>query len=161
MGGLGSGRWKDRGRKTVEPYCMLDVNQLSEKGCLRPGWTSTCQWNDGNSINLRAEAEQLRLSYAVRVGDGKSEHMTETIPIVYLPCRFGGNRPFVICPGPGNGTECGRRIAKLYLSSRYFLCRYCNQLAYSSQYEQPQESLFLFTKPSGKLACFACPAARR
>jgi hypothetical protein len=25
----------------------------------------------------------------------------------------------------------------------------------------PQESLFLFTKPSGKLACFACPAARR
>jgi nitroreductase len=26
---------------------------------------------------------------------------------------------------------------------------------------QAQESLFLFTKPSGKLACFACPAARR
>jgi putative ABC transport system substrate-binding protein len=26
---------------------------------------------------------------------------------------------------------------------------------------EPQESLFLFTKPSGKLACFACPAARR
>jgi hypothetical protein len=25
----------------------------------------------------------------------------------------------------------------------------------------PQESQFLFTKPSGKLACFACPAARR
>jgi hypothetical protein len=24
-----------------------------------------------------------------------------------------------------------------------------------------QESLFLFTKPSGKLACFACPAARQ
>jgi hypothetical protein len=24
-----------------------------------------------------------------------------------------------------------------------------------------QESQFLFTKPSGKLACFACPAARR
>src|SRR5208282_2850436 len=24
-----------------------------------------------------------------------------------------------------------------------------------------QESLFLFTKPSGKLACFACPGARR
>jgi hypothetical protein len=49
---------------------MLDVNQLSEKGCLRPGWTSTCQWVNGNevfSINLRAEAERVRLSYAVRV----------------------------------------------------------------------------------------------
>jgi hypothetical protein len=31
MGGLGSGRWKDRGRKTVESYWTLDVNQLSEK----------------------------------------------------------------------------------------------------------------------------------
>jgi hypothetical protein len=34
MGGLGSGRWKDRARKTVESYLMLDVNQLSEKGWL-------------------------------------------------------------------------------------------------------------------------------
>jgi hypothetical protein len=63
--------------------------------------------------------------------------MAETIPIVYLPCRFGGSRPFFICPGPGNGTDCGRRITKLHLSCRYFLCRHCNQLAYASQFEQP------------------------
>jgi hypothetical protein len=118
---------------------MLDINQLSEKGCLRPGWSSTCQWINGNavsSINLRAEAERLHLSYKVRVGDGKWEDMAETIPIVRRPCRFGGSRPFFIRPGPGDGTECGRRVAKLYLSRRYFLCRQCNQLAYQSQYEQ-------------------------
>ena len=60
MGGLGSGRRKDRGRKTVESYWMLDVDQLAKKGCLRPGWSGTCQWTDGNevaSINLRAEAK--------------------------------------------------------------------------------------------------------
>jgi hypothetical protein len=89
------------------------------------------------NIKLCAEADRLFLSYAVRVGDGKSEDMTETIPIVHLPCRFGGSRPYFICPGPGCGTDCGRRITKLHLSVRYFLCRHCNKLAYASQFEQP------------------------
>jgi hypothetical protein len=140
MGGCGSGRWKVGGRKTVESYWVLDVDQLREKGCLRPGWSSTCQWTDGNevaSINLLAEADRLSLSYTLRVGDGKWEDMTETITIVHLPCRFGGSRPYFICPGPGDGTDCGRRTTKLHLSRRYFLCRHCNKLAYASQYEQP------------------------
>ena len=119
---------------------MLDVNQLSEMGCLQPGWFSTCQWTDGSevfSIKLRAQAERLHLRYKVRVGDGKWEDMVETVPIVHPPCRFGGSRPYFRCPGPGYGTDCARRISKLYLSRRYFLCRVCNQLAYASQYEQP------------------------
>ena len=119
---------------------MLDANHLSEMGCLRPGWSGTCQWTDGNevvSINLRAEAAGLHLSYPVRVGGGEWEDMAETIPIVHLRCRFGGSRAYFICPGPGDGTECGRRITKMHLSHRYFLCRHCNQLAYASQYEQP------------------------
>jgi hypothetical protein len=62
--------------------------------------------------------------------------MAETIPIVHLPCRFGGNRAYFICPGPGDGTDCGRRSTKLHLSARLFLCRRCNKLSYRSQYEQ-------------------------
>ena len=50
---------------------------------------------------------------------------------------FQGSRAYFICPGPRNGTDCGRRITKLHLSQRYFLCRHCNQLAYKSQFEQP------------------------
>jgi hypothetical protein len=106
MGGLGSGRWKDRTRKTVESHLTVDINQLREKGCLRPGWSSTCQWTDGNEValvNLLAEADRLSLSYTLRVRDGKSEDMTEIIPIVHLPCRFGGSRPYFICPGPTSG----------------------------------------------------------
>jgi hypothetical protein len=140
MGGLGSGRWKDRGRKTVESCRVLDVNQALEMGCLKPGCTSTCEWTDGNevgSINLGAESERLHLSYKVRVGDGRWEDVAEVIPIVHLRCQFGGSRPYFICPGPGEGTDCGRRITKLYLSCRLFLCRHCNQLAYASQFEQP------------------------
>ena len=101
MGGLGSGRRKDRARKTVESYLMLDVNQLKDKGCLRPGWSSTCQWINGKvaSINLLAEADRLYLSYTVQVGGGRWEDMAETIPIVHLHCRFGGSRAYFICPG--------------------------------------------------------------
>ena len=142
MGGLGSGRRKDRARKTVESHLTLDVNLLSEKGCLRPGCSSTCQWivsNEVVSINLRAEAERLSLSYNVQVGNGERQDIVETISIVRLRCRFGGSRAYFICPGPGGGTDCGRRIAKLHLSRRYFLCRHCNHLAYASQYEQPWE----------------------
>ena len=106
MGGLLSGRRKDRARKTVESYWMLDVDQLAKKGCLQPGWSGTChclqpgwfgtcQWTDGNevvSINLRAEAKRLDLSYPVRVGSREWRNVTDTIAIVHLRCRFGGSR---------------------------------------------------------------------
>ena len=36
-------------------------------------------------------------------------------------------------------TECSRRVSKLYLGGRYFLCRHCYDLAYTSQ----SESAFL------------------
>ena len=79
----------------------------------------------------------MRLSYAVRAGDGGREDVVDTISIVHLHCRFGGSRAYFICPGPGDGTQCGRRVTKLHLSHRYFLCRHCSQLPYASQYEQP------------------------
>jgi hypothetical protein len=87
------------------------------------------------SINLRAVAERLHLSYKVRVGGGGWEDMAEIIPIVHARCRFGGSRAYFICPG--DRTDCGRRVAKLHLSRRYFLCRRCNELSYESQYEKP------------------------
>jgi len=52
-----------------------------------------------------------------------------------MPCRFGGTRPYFICPGVVNGIICGRRVTKLYGATRYFLCRHCYRLAYASQRE--------------------------
>ena len=140
MGGLGSGRRKDRARKTLESCRVLDLNRLSKKGCLRPGCFSVCRWAVGDevvSVNLRAEADRVHLYYILQVGDGGVEDVTETIPVIYLRCRFGGSRAYFICPGARHGTNCKRRVAKLYLSRRYFLCRHCSQLPYASQYEQP------------------------
>jgi hypothetical protein len=68
------------GPSTQNVGILLDARHQSaeEKGCLRPGWSSTRQWSDG-LINLRAESERLHLRYKVRVGEGEWEHMTETI----------------------------------------------------------------------------------
>ena len=52
-----------------------------------------------------------------------------------MPCRFGGTRPYFICPGVVSGISCMRRVVKLYGAGRYFLCRHCYSLAYASQSE--------------------------
>ena len=142
MGGFGSGGWKSSGRNTVETCRSLDVDGLSMTGCLRPGRQGSCQWSNGEkvaSISLRAEADGLHLSYRVRIGGGDWEDVAETIRIVRVPCRFGGSRAYFMCPGNGNGVECGRRVAKLHQLTRYFLCRHCNRLMYTSQSESQWE----------------------
>ena len=83
---------------------------------------------------MRVEDDRLHLTYRMRIG-GEWEDVNETVRIVRMPCRFGGARPYFVCPGVVNGTACGRRVAKLYGPGRYFLCRHCSRLAYASQGE--------------------------
>ena len=139
MGGFGSGRPSGSGRNTVEACRSIDINRLNKEGCLSPGWAGSLRWTrDGEkvaSINLRAEADRLHLSYRVRVGGGEWEDVAETVRIVRVVCRLGGTRPYFICPGVVNGIACGRRVAKLHGPGRYFLCRHCYRLAHASQNE--------------------------
>jgi hypothetical protein len=71
----------------------------------------------------------------VRIAGGEWEDVAETVRIVREPCRFGGSRPYFICPGVVNGIACGRRVTKLHGPGRYFLCRHCYRLAHASQSE--------------------------
>jgi hypothetical protein len=139
VGGFGSGRPSGSGRGTVEGCRWIDVNRLHHERCLRAGWMGGWQWTrDGEkvaSINLHAESGRLHLSYRVRIAGGEWEDVAETVSIVRVACRFGGVRPYFICPGVVNGIACGRRVAKLYGPGRYFLCRRCYRLAYVSQSE--------------------------
>ncbi len=139
MGGFGSGRPAGYGRVTVESCRFLDVNRLHREGCLTPGWRGEWQWTrDGERvawISLRAEEDRLVLSYNYRRNGGKWEDVEQPAPIVRVPCRFGGHRPYFQCPGVVNGVPCGRRVAKLYGADRYFLCRHCYRLVYASQSE--------------------------
>ena len=78
------------------------------------------------------------------------KEVIESIAIVHGPCRYGGARPYFLCPGiegVAGGVVCGRRVGKLYLAQPiygraygrqgYFLCRHCNRIVYASQYEHP------------------------
>ena len=59
----------------------------------------------------------------------ESEGIREPVPLTWTACNFGGQRPWLICPGPG----CGQRVAILYGPGRYFLCRHCYDLTYQSR----------------------------
>lgn len=139
MGGFGSGRPSGFGRDKVESCRSIDVNRLHKTGCLVPDWCGGWEWKrDGERvawISMRAEEGCLMLNYNVRSNGEEWQSVEEPVPIVRVPCRVGGTRPYFTCPGVVNGLACGRRVVKLYGSGRYFLCRHCYRLAYASQSE--------------------------
>lgn len=49
------------------------------------------------------------------------------VGVEWQPCRFGGFRPWFLCP------DCRRRCGHLYLLRELPKCRRCGQLAYPSQ----------------------------
>jgi hypothetical protein len=85
------------------------------------------------AIYVRAEQERIQLEYEIPRGSDW-DHVVEALDIVRLPCRFGGERLYFICPGE-NANACGRRVGKLYQAGRLFLCRHCSKLTYASQCE--------------------------
>jgi hypothetical protein len=139
MGGLGSGRHSGWGRAKVETVPSLDVNELHQAGYLRSGWRGIRQWTrNGQTIagvGMRADRDQLLLDYRFRANGSEWENVVQTVHLVHVPCRCGGERPFFICPGVLGGTPCGRRAGKLYSAGRHFLCRHCSRLTYASQCE--------------------------
>jgi hypothetical protein len=152
MGGLGSGLSKKPGRRrTVDSCWALDARRLSAMGYLRPGGgLGTFPLTLGNMVfpvKLRCEtesgADRLYLSYALRNApesgngerSGDQETVIEVIPIVQVPSNLGrGSLPYFLCPRESAG--CGRRVRKLHLAGRYFLCRSCSNLIYSSPYDR-------------------------
>ena len=140
MGGFGSTRWNWISTKhTVESTRSLDINRLNRAGCLRPGYGGDCQWmRDGKpiaSIQLRCDGDLLRLSYRRRQRGRDWQDIEQSTGVIWTPCRFGGARPYFVCPGVVNGIACGRRVTKLYAAGNYFLCRHCYRLAYASERE--------------------------
>src|SRR5580698_6693674 len=135
MDGFGSSR-----RPQVATRSKAAV-QSKRTGCIARAACAPAQWPAGNgrgdgdkvsATNMCAEHDRLHLTYRVRIG-GEWEDVDETVRIVRMPCRFGGARPYFVCPGVVNGTACGRRVAKLYGPGRYFLCRHCYRLAYAAR----------------------------
>src|SRR4029078_1501292 len=95
MGGIGSGRRNRSGRGKVEERRSLDVNRLHKGGSLQPRLAGAVHWTrDGEkvaTINLRAEADRVHLSYRVQVGQAWQE-VDEKVRIGAVPCPFWRGR---------------------------------------------------------------------
>lgn len=139
MGGYGSSRWNTTSTRRVVEHCScLDINRLRRQGLFNPGFHYNIYWKSRqgkieSSIGLFVRTKDLvELSYTT---NGKS--VKYTVPVEWTPCNYGGERPYFLCPG----RDCGRRVSKLYISGRYFLCRDCQNLSYKSQREQHADRL--------------------
>ena len=139
MGGYGSGRpgWRPK----AEQFRNSDVNRLRKAGLLKAGYSCGWQWTVGGekvaSISMRAETSRLVLIYRLRPNGSDWEDIEEPILLTETDCPYGGTRPWFRCPGVRNGKWCAQRVGKLYLGQRYFVCRHCLRLAYTSQSEEP------------------------
>ena len=137
MGGYGSGR--SGYSQKAEHLKSLDVNRLHREGCLSPGRRGYWIWSrDGTEtgrIAYHAEEHHLVLDYKVRLYGGEWKTITQSIPLTYAECNYGGTRPYFRCNGIVNGRHCTRRVGKVFAGGRYFLCRHCHNVAYASQSE--------------------------
>ncbi len=147
MGGYGSGEWQSWNAKPlVERYRSLDVRWLNKKGVFHPGTDFSHYWldNDGKevaSIGVLVGYGDITLRYQRPLDNGQLEGIRDSIPLTWTPCNYGGQRPWFQCPGMVNGTRCGRRVAMLYQRGKYFRCRTCHNLGYSTQREPVTERL--------------------
>jgi hypothetical protein len=141
MGGLGSGSWRrsDK-RSTVEKRRQIDVRRWQKEGLFgaTPCYFSWAWYRDGEQIaalSARTSHSEVELSYSYwRTGnEDNKKSVNYTVPLSWTNCNFGGKRAWFTCPGVVNGGVCGRRVAKLYMSGGYFLCRHCHGLSYESR----------------------------
>jgi hypothetical protein len=139
MGGFGSGR--PRSADKIEDHRVLDVSAMRKAGCFAGPRLGSWQWSRDEqvvaSIRYRHENDILHLDYRFRSAGGDWQEVTETILIHWRACRFGGRRPYFVCPGVRNGPPCAKSVTKLIGASKRFLCRHCYGLGYASQSEDP------------------------
>jgi hypothetical protein len=149
MGGPGSGahyyQWWRSSKKTVVEDCrQLDVNRFIREGLLAPGIRQSGGWSwyrGGNKeptssigyevCTLDMADPWLRLHYTFTVS---GQAIDSRIRLTTTRLRFGGLRWWFICPLIVGGRPCNRRVGKVYLPphSRYFGCRDCHELTYTS-----------------------------
>jgi hypothetical protein len=134
MGGYGSGGWSRWGSKsTTESQHRIDIRWLKKQGYLQPGKFGLLSWSRRNketgSIGFRMEADRMVLNYRHRPHNGEWEKVEQTVSFDRTPCNYGGHRTWFLCP------RCWKRVAVLYGSGKYFFCRHCCDLIYSSQQE--------------------------
>jgi hypothetical protein len=170
MGGSGSGGhyhwWRTTKKTAVEDCRYLDANRWMREGLLAANvWHSGswCWYRDRERreqtssmmyvVNTQRSPPEVRLIYTLTTDNFSVDYavqLTTTRP------RFGGLRWWFVCPLLTGGVACNRRVGKLYLPprSRYYGCRQCYQLTYTSCQESHRFDS-LYRHMASNLGCSA------
>jgi hypothetical protein len=109
---------------------------LLERGTWRWTYASGGHFVANYELNTLAVGRPVvRLSYSfVWTATQEQESHAYLVFLTTTRPRFGGLRWWFLCPLTVNGRPCNRRVGKLYLppSGRYFGCRHCYDLTYTS-----------------------------
>jgi len=140
MGGSGSGnRYRWDSNSTTESQRRIDIRWLKNQGYLRPGHIGFLSWSRGNeqtgSIGYRMETDRMVLNYRHRPRGGEWENVKQVVLFDRTQCNYGEHRTWMLCP------RCWQRVALLYGAGKYFWCRHCYDLTYSSQQESRPDRL--------------------
>lgn len=132
MGGMGSGSWcRFDNKKTVEAALRVDIRYMRRQGMLKPGWGGQLSWTKrgkkSGEVNYTCHSDHLLLNFRFSENGGEWQLVKQTINFEHMPCRFGGERLWFLCP------HCARRCEVLYASPKLFVCRLCAALPYRSQ----------------------------
>jgi hypothetical protein len=145
MGGYGSG-FRGTPKTTVEDCRSIDSSRWQREGILRPfyaGYNGRWFWMDPATrkelASIRYEANcgetsgSIRLYYSITRQQNKNV-LDYKIRLATTQTPWGKLRWWFICPLVVDGRACGRRVRKLYLpgGERYFGCRHCYNLTYTS-----------------------------
>ena len=131
MGGINSGRRRSVHRGAVEQFPVIDMRVLKRAGLLQPGecMYDTLRWRnqDLEMLEVRifvdlSDADDASIRIAGNVSDQRA-------PIECVPCTFGGQRFYFLCPLTGTRCE------QLFLVDGIFASRKVHRLTYASQSE--------------------------
>src|SRR3989344_418610 len=123
----------------------LSVRFLKKHGYLDGGWRyGGIKWTYGMSgnessigftVNINGnEGDNIKLQYThTNRGTDEKESMDYRVELATTPCNYGGKRYWFICPLTKNGKYCGRRVGVLFSIGKWFGCRHCGEIAYTSQ----------------------------
>lgn len=160
MGGPGSGRgynWRRNARKTTVEECLrLNASQWTKAGIITAGIRQSGGWqwtySSGNRFSisydlttLDIDAASVRVWYSWTLTGERQVHSADyAIGLTATRPHLGGLRWWFTCPLVIDGRPCRRRVAKLYLPSlaRYFGCRQCHDLTYTSCQESHKDDAF-------------------
>ena len=125
-------------RRTVESCFSFDIRSLQLEDALVPGFTGTMKLTNGRRvamISLEAEISYIKIAYRCLTSKDEGEDISEAVYLARMPCPFGGERFYFLCPG------CQQRVKRLFEHDRRFRCLHCHHLAYASEFEPAHERL--------------------